>query len=278
MDSIRSILVHVDGGRHSPARLEFARALAAHHEARLQALFAVTPRYLPLQWELGHMADAAVRSEIDQEHRARAKAAFDRATGRSGWPMTWQELVTDLASVGFAHKALHADLLVLGQRDPADADAFDVPADFVESVVLGSGKPAIIVPSQPRAGFREFDTVLIAWQPTREAAKAMADALPLLQRAREVHLVVWMKDATALAAHQQDVLDYLRLHAVDGVRPHSGPVPQDTGAALLALADGLGADLLVMGCYGHSRARELVMGGASSSMLRDMRLPVLMAH
>jgi nucleotide-binding universal stress UspA family protein len=279
MDTIRSILVHLDAGQASAQRLALARTLAARHEARLRALFAVAPRFLPVPLPLdgGGMPAAPLLDEIDTGHRRHARAQFDHQARGPGWPMQWCELAGEPLIPGVARQALLADLLVLGQHDAGDAETFDVPGDFAESVILAGGRPAIVVPHGDRASFSGFDSVLVAWQPTREAAQALAGALPLLRQAGEVHLATWGDDAAAVAAQQQGVLDYLQLHGVHGVQLHHGTAPADAGAAMLSLAQGVGADLLVMGCYGHSRARELVLGGASRTVLRHMHLPVLMA-
>ena len=275
-DDIRSILVHVDAGRHCAHRLHLARMMAARHEARLRALFAVAPRFLPMPLE-GVEPTVPVPDEIDPEHRRRARACFDLAASGGGWPMEWSETAGELPLDGFVRRALHADLLVLGQRDSSDDLAFDVPAGFVESVLAASGRPAIVVPCADDLAFDGFDKVVIAWQPTRESARALDAALPLLWHAREIDLVVWSNDdADALAQLRQEVVDHLRLHAVTGIRCHQGPTPADMGAALLAFAEGVGADLLVMGGNGPGRAREMLFGGASRTVLRDMRVPVLM--
>jgi nucleotide-binding universal stress UspA family protein len=280
MSHIRSLLVHLDAGWHSMERLALARTLAAQHEARLRSLLALEPRFvpLPLPMEAGGLPAAPVMDEVDTRHRTLAKACFDRAVSGAGWPVQWNELGDEPPIPGFVQHALHADLLVLGQHDRDDAEALDVPSDFVQAVLMASGKPALVVPRSGRVQFDGFGVVLVAWQARREAARALDTALPLLQQAREVHLVTWSDDDTALPRQQQEVVDYLALHGVPGVQRHQGKVPPDTGAALLSLSEGVGADLLVMGCYGHSRARELVLGGASRTVLRDARLPVLMAH
>jgi nucleotide-binding universal stress UspA family protein len=123
--------------------------------------------------------------------------------------------------------------------------------------------------------------VLVAWNARREAARAVFDALPLLQRAKEVK-VVWVNPqsegelardvpaadiCTALARHG------VKCEATQAVQPHS-----NVGRTLLMQAKDYGADLLVMGCYGHSRLREFVLGGASEYVLRHMTVPVLMSH
>ncbi|MGE5117648.1 MAG: universal stress protein [Betaproteobacteria bacterium] len=269
MDSLRSILVHLDAGRHAAARLALARTLAARHEARMTALFAVVPAVF---------GALPAPQATEARHRDTARALFDRSAAAGGWPMQWAEVTSERPVAEFAGRALHTDLLVLGQRDPHDERAFDLPVDFVEAVLTTSGKPAIVVPHHARAAFDGFGTILVAWHPGREAAAALTAALPLLQRAKEVHLVTWGDDAAALADLQERVCDHLRLHDVHGVQCRHGPLPAAPGPALLALAEGLGADLLVMGCYGHSRTRELALGGVSRSVLHEADLPLLMAH
>ncbi len=262
MDTIRSLLVHADGGSHAAARMTLARMLAAQHEARLRVQFSVLP----------------VPNDLAAEHCHRAKALFERMVGAGGWPMEWAPPTDEQPIPAFSRLALEADLLVLGQRDKRDVDESNVPIDFVESVLEASGTPAIVVPFRNNAAFERFDTVMIASQPSRESARAIAAALPILQRATEVHLTCWIDDAGEAARWQQSVINHLRLHGVDGVQRHRADVPSDVGTAMLTMAGGVGADLLVMGCYSHSRGRELVLGGATRTVLREMHLPVLMAH
>ena len=122
-------------------------------------------------------------------------------------------------------------------------------------------------------------TVVIAWKPTREAARAVSAAVPLLQRARRVHVMAWGEDEEQVTGARLDLDGYLKLRGVEPVwHREGGEEPADLGDLLLSRAFDLEADLLVMGCYGHSRAREWVLGGTSRTVLRSMTLPVLMAH
>jgi nucleotide-binding universal stress UspA family protein len=145
-----------------------------------------------------------------------------------------------------------------------------VPADFVEAVVIDSGRPAIVVPYAGTFG-AIGETVLIAWKPTRESARAVSAALPLLQRAKQVHVAGWDSEP-------RDLEHFFYHHGIDAVFHREGQAPAHVGEYMLSRAAELGADLLVMGCYGHSRARELVLGGASRTVLESMTLPVLMVH
>lgn len=280
MEELRSLLVHLDGGAQAAARLTQARHLAARFEARLSALFAVAPHFVPVPLPapgLG-MPGAPLLDEVDPRTRRRARACFDRLTETSGWPVQWDEVAGGDPAEAFAHRALYADLLVLGPHDPRDDEARDVPRDFVENVLAASGTPALVLPHGSGATSLPGACVLVAWRPGREAARAVRGALPLLQRAQEVHLVSWSDSAASQSRCLDALSEQLRLHAVEGLVRHEGPAPSDVGEALLALAEGIGADLLVMGCYGRTRARELMLGGTSRTVLREARLPLLMAH
>jgi len=120
-----------------------------------------------------------------------------------------------------------------------------------------------------------FGTVLIAWKESREAARALSAAVPLLRKADAVHIAL---DSEIADAHRELLMRFLQSHAVHAqLHPLASPA-QRVGDALRAMAAELGADLMVMGCYGHSRGRELLLGGATRSVLHSMTIPVLMAH
>lgn len=273
------LLVHLDPASACAHRLAYARRLAQRMDAALAALYAATPGYLELPYapELGPSL-AAELVALDAERRARTVKMFDQVTGTTGPMATWSE-AKDMAVVpAMTQQALHADLLVLGQYE-RDSDAIGgVPFDFVETVLAASGRPAVVVPYVGWPG-AVAEVVAIAWKPTREAARALSASLPLLRGAREVHVLTWGPATdSGIVGAQLDLAGYLRLHGVQARWHHGGPEPNALGEVLLSRAAELGADLLVMGCYGHSRAREWVLGGTSRTILEAMTLPALMAH
>lgn len=277
--STLQLLVHLDPASASAGRLAYARRLAQRMDAALAALYAATPGYLELPYapELGPSL-AAELVALDAERRARTVKMFDQVTGTAGPAATWSE-AKDMAVVpAVTQQALHADLLVLGQYE-RDSDAIGgVPFDFVETVIAASGRPAVVVPYVGWPG-AVADVVAIAWKPTREAARALSASLPLLRGAREVHVLTWGPSAeSGIVGTQLDLAGYLRLHGVQARWHNGGPEPHALGEVLLSRTADLGADLLVMGCYGHARAREWVLGGTSRTLLEAMTLPVLMAH
>ena len=278
MRTLPSILVHLDGTVRAETRLRFAHQLAQAHGSALTGFFAVAPPVLPALALPGGLPAMPMRGPVDPDHRARALATFERALQDSTVRSDWQELRGEPVVEAFVRRALTADLMVLGQRDPFDATGFDVPGDFVEAALLGSGKPALIVPfaGEPPARLR---TVLVAWRSTREAASALATATPVLCGATQLHLVCAAEDGpgdplSGMAA----VRDCLRMRGIERVHEHGLVEARNPGKALLSLAAEVGADLIVMGCYGHSRARELVLGGVTRTVLESATLPVWMAH
>jgi nucleotide-binding universal stress UspA family protein len=278
-ESLSQLLVHLDASPRASRRLEVARSIAQTHGAAVTALYAVTPALLvvPFAPEAGPSVANAL-GEIDAQRRAQAHAAFDRSTATPGVHAAWAEVEDYPIVPAVIRQALYADLLVLGQYDPEDSESAGIPFDFPEMVIAGSGKPALVLPyagAAPTVG----QSIVIAWKPTREAARAVSAAVPLLQRARRVHVVAWGEDEEQVIGARLDLDGYLKLRGIEPVwHREPGEEPAGIGDLLLSRSFDLDADLLVMGCYGHSRTREWVLGGTSRTILRSMTLPVLMAH
>jgi nucleotide-binding universal stress UspA family protein len=275
MDAYQALVVHMDASPRCAVRLALARQLAREHgAAALIALLALEPVPIPLAVEVGAPMAAA---EVIPEHRELARAMFDEALATADPAMTWAEVPADPPVWGMAQASHYVDLLVLGQHNPEDPLTLDVPPDFVESVVLETGKAALVIPYAGRFD-RVGRNVLIAWKPTRECARAVAAALPLLQRAERVNVVSWGRDAFAPAETTFGIVRALRWHDIEPKAHRYQEKPDDLGAILLSEAANQGSDLLVMGCYGHTRVRELLLGGVTKTILESMTLPVLMAH
>ncbi|MEO7159433.1 MAG: universal stress protein [Polaromonas sp.] len=277
--SLAQLLVHLDASPQAMQRLEVARRIGQAQGAAVTALYAVTPHFveLPFAPEIGSSIAASLR-DIDDGLRAQTRSAFDQLLATPGADMAWAEIREDPVMAAFAQQALYADLLVLGQHDPSSISSSGVPTDFVETVMLVSGKPALIL---PYAGGLPQDigkTVVIAWKPSREAAHAVSAAMPLLQRAAHVHVLNWSGDEELIEGQRLGLDGYLRLYGVQATWHREGAEPKDLGELLLSRAFDLQAELLVMGCYGHSRTREWILGGTSRTILQSMTLPVLMAH
>jgi nucleotide-binding universal stress UspA family protein len=277
MSAIKSILFHMDGSARCPARLQIALHLARRHEAELTAMYAVTPHALQYPNEFAIGTETAVGMNQSEAGRlARAKAVFDKAVDSSGQRATWA-VAKDVLLRDFTRRACYADLLVLGQRDPNEGPQAVVPPAFVESVVIDSGKPALVI---PHIGATDpvGRVALVAWKETRESARALTAAMPLLQRAERVEVAMWGELGSTQRREPTDVEAYLQKHGVKARIHRQGDEAPQIGEYLLSLVADVSAELLVMGCYGHSRARELILGGTTRTVLNSMTVPVLMAH
>lgn len=285
MTSLASILVHVDASPRSAVRAALAHRLAMQLCANgsrpcvVNTLYAVTPSYLgqPFAFTEGAGSLLGVLQDMDAQRCSDARALLGQASGSASVAMHWHEIQHESAIVGTTRHALLADLVVLGQHDAGDAQTLGVPRDLIESVLIGSGKPGLVLPY-----VGTFDVVgsrvLLAWKPTREAARALSASIPFLQGCLELHVVA-DTDASDDLVHSGALAAYVRAHGVNApIRQHAALPVHATGEGLLSLAADLNADLLVMGCYGHGRARELVLGGVTRTILRSMTVPVLMAH
>lgn len=276
--SFKQLLVHVDASPACRVRLDIACALARQQGAALAAIYAATSYTVAMTYPDPASADLLARmQQEDTQRRDRARAAFDAVAAATGVHATWGEVADEPVIGAVAQQSLFADLMVLGQHDASPDAGNDVPPDFAESVLATSGKPGLIVPYVGRFD-NMGDTVVIAWKDTRESARAVAAALPLLQRAQRVHVLAWGSQPTAFAGATLNLEGYLQQHGVQAQWHREATEPDQVGDLLLSRASDLGASLLVMGCYGHSRMREWMLGGTSRTILRSMTLPILMAH
>ncbi len=270
--SIRSILLHADHAASMKHRIAAARALAARFDAT------VTAQYCVMSFvQLYPMVEAAAfppatLADNDEERRQAARAAFDAAAGNDP-RIRWSGEKMDSVAA-FASKSYYSDLTIFGQRDPRDPEAADVWPDLAADVVLRTGQRALILPwielTAP-IGKR----VLIAWNESSQAAHAVHAAMPWLVGAESVMLASAGEDADGMLAGLQR---WLASHGVESTSRNLGPREEGVGEQLLSSAADHGSDLLVMGCYGRSRAREWMLGGASRSVLGAMTVPTLVAH
>jgi nucleotide-binding universal stress UspA family protein len=277
--SYKSILVQVDHAKACPARIDAAIDLALRYAAHLTGLYLIAEPtgasfargYLPPEVMEAISARAEERAEEGlARFRAvaeRNKVAFDTRIARG--------FDVELADV-FGMHARYADLAVVGQDDPDEPSAGDLP----ERVVLGSGRAVLLIP-YIGAGKTLGQRVVVAWNASREAARAVREALPLLKQAAAVS-VVSVNPKPAELGHGEvpgaDIGLYLARHGVKVDVQRIDTADLDVGNALLSHVAGEAADLLVMGGYGHSRLREIVLGGATRTILHDMTVPVLMSH
>jgi nucleotide-binding universal stress UspA family protein len=216
------------------------------------------------------------------DNEAATKAAIDRFTAAAAGARTGVSSETVMLSASFAGApdtfgriARRYDLAVVGQAKP---EASAVEAIIAESALFESGRPIIVVPYIQKAPLK-LDNVMVCWDGSRPAARAIGDAMPFLEKAGRVEVVI-----VANERGKQDEIEgadlgqHLARHGlkVEVNRMAGGHI--DVADALLSHAADSGADFMVMGGYGHSRLREFVLGGVTHSILRSMTVPALMAH
>lgn len=277
----KTILVHADKSRHMEAHAKLAAAIALKQDAHLIGAAATgIAKYI---------SEAALASDLDPDltshltdHidllRQRARDAlliFERTAAAMGVRSYETMLMDDEAGASISMAARCCDLVVLGQTDPDEPSPAVMP-DFPEFVVLHGGRPVLILPCAC-SDKAEMNRILVAWNASIGAARAVTAALPLLVRARLVEIAVLGAGRPPDELDAMQLAQYLARHDVP-VEVVCKEFDRHVGDALLALAAQRNADMVVMGGYGHSRFREILLGGVTRTMLESMARPVLMAH
>ncbi len=274
---IQDIAVGVDHRDASRVALEVACGLAARVDAHLTGIY-VDP--VPMAPELVAMSTApALLETIAGEEEARAAKArerFEAAAAGAGLRAGFRQARGPMF-VALSALARCSDLLVLAQE--GDGESGPVLGGFADHAVMACGRPVLVVPFIG-AAVPVDGTALVAWDGGREAARAAGDALPLLALARQVEVVVVERGDAERSGELagSELCEHLARH---GLRPEAKTIPgagSDAGNLLLSHAADVGANLIVMGAYGHSRLRETVLGGMTRHMLLHMTVPVLMSH
>lgn len=272
--SLKNLLVFVDDRPDATARIEVAAQLARRHDAHLTGVHIYRPLMIPPALN-GVVVDEilSAEEEISNKAAAAAEALFLEAMRREGLRHGWRVERSAVPHRAAIH-ARAADLSIVGQATEG-VETVVLPED----IALLSGRPVLVVPAVGR-----FPSVgenpLVAWKPSREASRAVHDALPLLEAAGKATILIVDPDPdTEGEAPGSDLAVHLSRHGitatVDRAFTEGGTPVADV---ILSRAADLGADLLVMGCYGHARLREMILGGVTRDILASMTLPVLMSH
>ncbi|HEY0063628.1 MAG TPA: universal stress protein [Telluria sp.] len=273
----KTILVHVDSSPHCEQRVRAAATLAQQHGAHLigAAMTGISHYvYANDNIDFSQMV-VAMHVEAMQSKNQAALQKFETIARQAGVESLESRLLNDDPESAMVLQARYADLVVVSQTDVNDASARLAPG-LPAYTMLAGGRPVLVVPyagSFPRLGSR----VLVAWDGGMEATHALTGALPLLTRAASVSVAVFNPDEAHGPQPGADIALYLARHGVKVyvTQQHTGI---NVGDALLSLAADQQSDLIVMGGYGHTRLRELLLGGVTETVLNAMTAPVLMAH
>lgn len=273
--TVRNILVQVDRDESNTARVAFAVNLAERYGAHLIGLYIYVVLPLAYPYAEGTFNRKMLQryEEAHREHAAQLRDEFERRAGRAGLSHEWRT-EEERGRGTLATHARYADFVVVGQaaRGPTESRR---SYNLAEEVLMTSGSPTIVVPYTGTVG-KAVNRVLIAWNGSRESSRAVRDALPILRAVDQVVVFSVNPDHDHLPG--AEIASHLARHGVETEVKHTISGDIDVGDAILNAVSDHGADLLVMGAYGHARLREFVFGGATRHILRHMTVPTLLAH
>lgn len=276
--AIKNILVHIDHSAACELRVKAAIDLAKNNDARLSALFVVPDYFVPSYVEAQISAD--IIAQISDQAVSRAKETQGKIktmVQEAGLELDSYIEEGNIIAI-LSDYARYTDLVLLGQSQPDDPD--NISEGLADHLVIEGGAPCLVIPyigTRPTLGKR----VLVAWNESRESARALRDSLPLLQQAVNV-TVLFIKPKTHNEDHttmqEKVIIDYLEDHGISAKISLCVDNHLDPGDTMLVQASDNDCDLIVMGAYGHSRLREMVLGGATRHLLKEMTVPVFISH
>jgi nucleotide-binding universal stress UspA family protein len=276
MNMFRDLLVHVDGSGAGRRRVQFSIDLALRTGARLSGLHVMPPPDVPPVYKLSQVDEAVANMSLKLASNARAaKKAFNEEVGQRLADSRWFESDGDMVH-GISDSARYADLVILGQYEwqgPHTAH----PLPIAHSVVSRCGRPVLVVPAAVEP--TSFAQAAIAWDGSREAVRAVHDALPLLALSQSVEIVTIIPPS---AAESDEDAKHLSAHLANhGIKIEGGVIQIRAEKETLALRKQMEKahyDLLVMGGYSHPMWLEFIFGGTTESMLLSSKIPVLVSH
>jgi nucleotide-binding universal stress UspA family protein len=274
---VKDIVVNLGLGARDPT-CDYAISVAEAFEAHVLGAAVSYEPVIPGNVFGGIPPEIIDGQRRESENKARAAVSrFDQAAKRAGLSSETRILRTTIAEAAdqLGRIGRRFDLVVVGQPDRTNS-APDQVID--ETVLFESGRPVIFVPFIQKGGMT-LDHVLICWDGSRAAARAIADALPFLKKAKQVEvLIVSEKPNKANEIPGADLGQHLARHGLKVEIKHITASDIGVASAILSYAADSGTDMIVMGGYGHSRLREFVLGGVTRGMLESMTVPVLMSH
>lgn len=275
---IKDVVVNLALNTKRDPACEYAVSLAATFKAYLTGLTFNYDPVIPGAFADGLDPGLIDTQRVENEKAAKAAVArFAAAAKRARISSTSRMLEASFGGAAnqFGEIARRFDVSVVGQSDPKRPDTEDL---LIEAALFESGRPVVIVPYIQKAPVK-FDRMLVCWNRSRNAARAIADAMPFLERAKRIEvLTISGKGTEEKEPAGCSIIDHLIRHGLKVEGKHIVSKGSDVAGTILSHAADAGADFIVMGGYGHSRLREFVLGGATRTMLASMTIPTLMSH
>lgn len=276
---IKDIVLHLSADTKHDVAAPYAVSVAETFGAHLAALtFAYEPVLPATLMGGGLPVDfIAAQRALAEDGAKAAMTKLEEAAQRAGVAVEARVITTSLAGAAdiFGNVARRFDLSIVGQANP---DAMGPQELIIEAALFQSGRPVVVVPYIQKTGLT-LDHVLVCWDGGRHAARAIADALPFLSRAKAIEIVtVGTEPLKSDDLPNADIARHLARHdlTVEVKRIVTGDV--DVANTVLSYAADVSADFIIMGGYGHSRLREFILGGATRGLLASMTIPALMSH
>jgi nucleotide-binding universal stress UspA family protein len=275
---IKDIVVNLGVGEKASPAGDYAVSVAAAFDAHLAGIAFLYDPIVPVSGA-GYIPAEVIETQ-ERDNEAATKAALERfaaASARAGVTAEPLTLSASFAGVGeqFGRIARRFDLSIVGQAEPETSGVEEIIA---ESALFESGRPVIIVPYIQK-GPLKLDRVMVCWDGSRAATRAIADAMPLLHRSGRVEVVIVANERGKNDEIEgADMGAHLARHGLNVEVNRTALGDIDVADVILSHAADAGSDFIVMGGYGHSRLREFVLGGVTRSIMRTMTAPVLMSH
>lgn len=278
----KTILVTLNDLERNEALLAGAVELARDSDAHLQGLYVIPA--IEIYGGMG-LIDAPMvfegNRELFQKAEKTVRELFETAAKNAGIRNDIEVIDSTTPDITghVITRARRSDILIVNQP-PAESSRLVTDREFVERILLSTGRPTLVLPRKGRTSLTA-DLVIVGWNDRREAARAVFDAVPLLKRAKKTQ-VVWV-DPEMEYPHPgsmpgAELAASLDRHGINAVIEALSTGGREAGEALLTKVADSGAELLIMGAYGHSRLSELILGGATRSVLSGMKCPVLFSH
>jgi nucleotide-binding universal stress UspA family protein len=276
---IKDILFHLSTGGAPDFATNYAASVAEAFGAHLAGVAFGYEPVLPATMMGGGLPVDFIEAQraASEQAAARAKDKLEEVARISGISVESRLITTSFAGAAdlFSQMARRFDLSIVGQADPETAGPQEL---LIEATLFQSGRPVLVVPYIQRTGMK-LDRVLVCWDRSRSAARAIGDAMPFLELAKAVDvLVVATERLKSNELPGAEMAHHLARHGlkVDLKRIVTGGT--DVASSILSYAADVSADFIVMGGYGHSRLREFILGGVTRAILSAMIAPTLMSH